>query len=179
MKLKSKGAVIVWNSIENIIDEISKCESIGAVTAAIAMSFVCIDTMVFLSLPSSKGSQTRADFIEWVDRYMKAHPDQSYDYAGKDVYGARCALLHAFGSESDYHRKNPDVKLFAWIDGGQHLYDPDIDPRLVIIGTASFLNDVKIAVGNFLLDCKNDPKLRARAEVRLPVVLNTLTFMNN
>jgi hypothetical protein len=43
----------------------------------------------------------------------------------------------------------------------------------VIIGTASFLNDVVSAVGDFVEDWKNDLDLRARVASRLPRVLET------
>ena len=49
-------------------------------------------------------------------------------------YGARCAVLHAFGSESDFHEKNKDAKKFGYHDGGKHGYDPKVDEHLVIIG---------------------------------------------
>ena len=90
-----------------------------------------------------------------------------------DVYGARCALLHAFGSEVDFHEKYPEAKNFGYHDGGKHAYDPAQDERLVIIGTASFINDVTHAVGAFVETCKGDADLRARVEGRLPQVLAT------
>ena len=89
------------------------------------------------------------------------------------MYGARCALLHAFGSEADYHQKYPDAKRFGYHDGGKHAYDPAVDDHLVIIGTASLLNDVIHAVGAFCEACKTDGELRARVENRLPRVLAT------
>jgi hypothetical protein len=85
----------------------------------------------------------------------------------------RCAVLHAFGTEVDFHKQNPDAKKFGYPDGGKHAYDPAIDKHLVIIGTASFLNDIVTAVGDFVEDWKNDLDLRARVASRLPRVLET------
>lgn len=160
-------------SVLDLLAEIKKCETAGATTAAVAMAYICIDTMAFLGLPSSKDKQGRADFIAWVDKYLKGAPEQPYQYRGIDVYGARCALLHAFSSEVDYHQQYPEAKKFGYHDGGQHAYDPAIDERLVIIGTASFLNDVGIAVGTFVQDLIKDLDLRARVASRLPRVLAT------
>jgi hypothetical protein len=151
----------MWNGVSGLIAEIKRCEGAGATTAAVAMAFVCIDTMAFLALPQGRDKQGRTDFIAWVDAYVKGHEDQPYQYRGLDVYGARCALLHAFGSEADYH------------DGGKHAYDPAQDEHLVIIGTASFLNDIVHAVGAFCEACKADQDLRVRVESRLPKVLAT------
>lgn len=163
----------MWAPIGALIGEIKKCEGAGATTAAVAMAYVCIDTMAFLSLPADKDKQGRAEFIEWCDKYLQCHEDQPYKYRGIDVYGARCALLHAFGTESDYHDKYLDSKKFGYHDGGKHGYDPATDERLVLIGTASFINDVVHAVGTFMQACKEDAGLRARVEVRLPQVLAT------
>lgn len=163
----------MWNVVSGLIAEIKRCENVGATTAAVAMAFICIDTMAFLSLPYEQNKQGKTDFIKWVDTYLKGHEDQPYQYRGLDVYGARCALLHAFGSESDYHQKNPDAKKFGYYDGGKHAYDPAQNEHLVIIGTASFFNDVAYAVKAFIEDCKADPVLRARVVSRLPKVLAT------
>jgi hypothetical protein len=111
--------------------------------------------------------------MAWVDTYMEGHPEQPYQYRGLDMYGARCALLHAFGSEANYHQDNPDAKTFGYHDGGKHALDPQVSERLVIIGTASLMNDFIHAVGAFLEACKADPDLRARVEGRLPRVLAT------
>ena len=104
---------------------------------------------------------------------MESHEDQPYRYRGVDVYGARCALLHAFGTEVDYHQQNPEAKRFGYHDGGRHAYDPAIDERLVVIGTASLLNDVVIAIGRFIQTCQADPDLRAQ---RRPAPAHPGTF---
>lgn len=161
----------MWNGVTDLVAEIKKCEAAGATTAAVAMAFVCIDTMAFLSLPAGRERQGRSDFIVWVDTYIKGHESQPYQYRGIDVYGARCAVLHAFGSEVDYHQQFPDAKKYCYHDGGEHGYDPAANEHLVIIGTASFLNDVICGVQSFAETCTTDPDLRARVEGRLPRVL--------
>lgn len=163
----------MWKGVSGLIAEIKRCQDAGATTAAVVMAFICMDTMAFLSLPAGKDKQVRADFITWVDAYLKGHKEQSYQYRGLDVYGARCALLHAFGSEADYHQQYPDAKRFGYHDGGKHAYDPTVDEHLVLIGVASFLNDVLHAVEAFCEACKADQDLRARVESRLPKILAT------
>ena len=160
----------------DLVAEIKKCEAAGATVAAVAMAFVCIDTMAFLAMPTSQTSQTRSDFIAWVDQYLTAHPSQTYQYRGIDVYAARCGLLHAFTAEADLHRRDQTIRMFVYHDGGQHTFDPSISPTVVVIGTASFLNDVTIAVTNFLQACISNPDLTARVESRLPKVYATLPF---
>lgn len=162
-----------WKPVTGLIAEIKKCERVGATTAAVAMAYICIDTMAFLALPAGKEKQGRTEFIEWCDKYLQACADQPYKYRGIDVYGARNALLHVFGSEVDYHDKVPQAKKFGYHDGGEHTYDPTQDERLVIIGTASFINDVVRAVRAFVGACKADADLQVRVEGRLPQLLAT------
>lgn len=166
----------MWSGVSALITQIKKCEAAGATMSAVAMAYICIDTMAFLSLPAGREAQGRADFIAWVDAYLKGHDDQPYQYRGLDVYGARCSLLHAFGAEGNFHQQNPDSKKFGYHDGGKHAYDPSMDEHLVIIGTASFLNDIVIAVGTFIEVCKGSADLRQRVEARLPKVLASFPF---
>ena len=129
--------------------------------------------MTYLAMPASKSQQTRQDFIGWVDTYLKADTSQPYQYRGLDVYAAPCAVLHAFSSEADLHHRGSEVRLFGYHNGGKHIVRLAKAPRLVMIGTASFLNDVVLAVEAFLKDCEEDVPLRARAASRLPKVLQT------
>lgn len=101
----------MWNGVKASVAEIKRCEQAGATTAAVAMAYVCIDTMAFLSLPADREIQGKTDFIAWVDAYLKGHQDQPYQYRGHDMYGARCALLHAFSSEADFHKKSGHKKI--------------------------------------------------------------------
>jgi len=166
----------MWDTILGLIAEIKKCEEAGATISAVSMAYICIDTMTFLSLPEGQDRQRGADFISWVDTYLVGDREQLYQYRGLDVYGARCAVLHNFGSDANFHQQNPDAKRYGYHDGGKHAYNPAVDEHLVIIGTTSFLNDVVIAVEKFLDECRKNVDLRQLVEARLPKVLETLPF---
>lgn len=142
--------------------------------ASVALAYICIDTMAYLSMPSGQTAQTRTDFTAWVDAYRKADPSQPYQYSGKDVYAARCSVLHAFGSEAELHRKDTTLAKFGYHNGGKHAFNSAVSPRVVVIGVASFLNDVVIAVDDFMKACQTDASLRARVEVRLPTVIQSM-----
>lgn len=165
-----------WQSIINIVAELKRCDEEGIVTASIAMAFICIDTLANLSRPIEKQRSTRSDFKEWVDTHLKSHPDQPYKYRGKDVYAARCAFLHTYGSEASPHEDDPDTIRFIYSDGGKHIYDSTVESDLAIIGTKSFINDVVHAVDSFLNQCKSDLSLKKRVEERLPSVLLAMPY---
>lgn len=165
-----------WKSIINIVAELKRCDECGITTASVAMVFICIDALANLSRPANKKKVTRADFIEWVDEYLKAHPDQPYQYRGKDVYAARCALLHTYGSEAELHEEDSDIIKFGYHDGGKHQYDPGIERGLAIIGTKSFVNDMVYAVESFFRKCLVDASLKQLVESRLEKVLQTTPY---
>lgn len=160
-----------WLSIIGLVSELKACDKAGLVTASLAMSFVCIDTLANLGRSEEKVRVTRKDFQEWVDKYLKGHSDQAYQYRGKDVYAARCAFLHTYGSEAEIHSKDPDIFIYGYHNGGRHAHDRSVDERMVVIGTRSFVNDVICAADSFLKDCKADLGLRKRVENRLGGIL--------
>jgi hypothetical protein len=160
-----------WAGITGLVRELKRCEEAGHLTGALVLAYVCIDTMAFLSLPVGRSEQTRSDFIAWVDAYLRAHADQPYQYRGIDVYAARCAVLHAFSSESERHAKDPNTRIFGYHSGGKHSVNPAKWPRIVMIGTQSFFNDIVLAVEAFLKDCEADADLRTRVAARVPKVL--------
>lgn len=165
-----------WQSLVGLVSQLKRCDECGITTAAVAMVYICIDTLANLSRPTDKGKVTRSDFMQWVDTYLKGHEDQPYQYRGKDVYAARCALLHKYGAEAELHEQDPDTIRFVYHDGGKHEYKADVEPRLVIIGTKSLINDVVIGVESFLEACQNDPALKTRVEPRLGQILVGVPF---
>lgn len=162
----------------SLINEIKKCEEAGAITAALAMSFICIDSAVYLGLPQGREKQNKNDFIVWVDQYLKAHPQQTYKYRGIDVYGARCAVLHSFSSEADFHLINPDTKIYGYHDGGIHVDDSELNGRTVLVGIPSFIDDVVRAVVDFLQESLSDQALKIRIEDRSQKMLENFPFRN-
>jgi hypothetical protein len=102
----------------------------------LALVFLTIDVCAFLSLPAGETRQGQDEFVAWVDTYMKGHSDQPYQYRGLDVYGARCAVLHVFGADADFHQRHPDAKRFVYHTGGRHGFDHGKNAGLVVIALA-------------------------------------------
>ncbi len=162
-----------------MIEELKKCEKAGATTACLMQIYIYIDTLAYFGMPATKNKNTRVDFIEWVDTYLQAHEQQSYQYRGKDVYGARCALLHTFSSAAEYHSQNQDTIKYIYHNGGRHIYNPQIDPTLAFIGVASLVKDFVSAFTNFLQDIEPriaDENEKAILQARLNKILNKVPF---
>lgn len=164
------------NGVMGLLQEIIKCQDAGATTATAIMVYLGIDVMAFLSMPAGQARQTRNDFIAWVNEYLRAAPQSTYQYDGRDVYGARCAMVHTYSIEADYHQQNPDVKRFGYHSGGQHAYNPNIDAGLVIIGINSLVHDFTGAVGEFVHAMIADQALRERVSARIPHIVQTFPF---
>lgn len=161
-----------WSAIPNLASQIRVCDESGLITPSLAMCFISIDALASLSRSIDKARVTRNDFITWVDRYLRCHPEQTYKYNGKDVYAARCSFLHAYGATSELHEKDTTTIKFVYHDGGRHAYKPEIDSALVVIGVRSFTNDVICAMDSFMAECEKDKELRARVESRLNELFN-------
>jgi hypothetical protein len=157
--------------ILGLLHEIQTCRDAGAISASVIMVFVAIDVMAFLSMPTGQKCQYGSDFIKWVDKYLKTEVESPYQYDGRDVYGARCAMVHTYSAESEFHQKNAPVKRFGYHDGGQHHFNENIDKDTVVIGVNSLILDFSKAVEAFVQDMILDVDLRERVATRVQKIV--------
>jgi hypothetical protein len=144
--------------ILDLLAEIEKCEQADATLATIALCYMCIDAMSYAAMPADQAKNGGNDFIEWVDRYLKADPQQPYQYKGKDVWGARCSYLHTFSSSSDFHQKYPDTIKFLYQVGNSHGFDPINAAGYALIDVPTFAHDISKSVLAFLTEASADPE---------------------
>ena len=64
-----------YTPLIQLLGEIGKAWDAKATVAALAMVYVGLDTMALLACPVGQQSQTRSDFIAWVDRYLVTDPE--------------------------------------------------------------------------------------------------------
>lgn len=162
-----------YKPLLDMLHEAHTAHAAGATVAALAMVYIGIDTMTWLSLPIGKEKQGRSDFYQWVNTYLKTDASQSYQYVGKDVYAARCAVLHMFSTLSDLHKENPPPKKFGYLDNGAHCTDGD---DLVLISVAVLLRDFSHAIARFATAMQHETELKARVDSRINELLNTTTI---
>jgi hypothetical protein len=122
------------------------------------MTYVLIDSIARAGLPTGRNDVKKDDFVSWVDKYMKTATPAEYQYAGIDVYNARCGMLHTFTAQ--IHKA---ARHFGYHDGSPHRYRPDIDARLVMISVPLLIDDFWAAVARFLADKARRNGLRASA----------------
>lgn len=155
--------------VKGIFGEIIKVRDSNALSATIIMIYVAIDTMAFLSMAIGKAKNDSTDFINWVNKYLKTDLSQPYQYDGKDMWGARCAKLHSYSSDSDYAQKNK-CKIYGYQNGGNHIYVPKESQRLVLISTHRLVSDFGDSLIAFLRDASKNSDLKDRIDQRLEKV---------
>lgn len=78
----------------------------------LVLLFSTIDTMGLLDAPPQQVSASGESFKNWVKKYVLTDP--SIEFNKVDLWGARCAVLHTFTSESDLSRKGQARQLYYY-----------------------------------------------------------------
>jgi hypothetical protein len=164
-----------WSVLIGLTEQIKQCDAQGLVTPSIAMSFICIDAMASLARPSGKSRVTRADFTGWCDKYLKSNTKQQYQYSGKDVYAARCALLHTYGTTAELHDKS-DIMKFLYHDCNHLMHQLYAEENTVAISTKSLVIDVCNAVHSFIAECTSNASLGDLVVSRLDEIITVVPY---
>ena len=159
------GLPIGYAAITELSAEISRAWNGDAFWAALAMVYVGIDTMALLACPLGQPEQFKKDFILWIDTYLRADLASDYQYEGVDVYAARCALLHSYGSLAKDHRGAQPPRQFNYIDDGPHRKDETA--RFVVISVGGLIQDYFRATELFVAAVFKDPELKRRVDSRV------------
>jgi hypothetical protein len=140
--------------------------------------YVGIDTMALLAAPPDQKYQTRHDFIAWGNRYLKSDAASDYQYEGTDVYAARCAVLHSYGSVAAAHQDTNPPRKFGYVDSGPHRKD-DAN-RFVLVSVASLIHDFAKAMEEFIDHIRTDAGLKRRVDSRIgSLFLTTLIDLSH
>ena len=136
----------------------------GHIVASLILMYSYIDSMASLIMPENQKEVKRDDFIEWVEKYMKAE-SQPYQYKGMDLWGARCGLVHRYQPHSSYS-DNDECKLFLYSTRENHIYEGSKSKNVVIISAPRIVMDFYKAMSNFCSELIQDKELRQRADRR-------------
>ena len=141
----------------------------GRIRATLLLIFSAIDAMAFLNMPASQTDVTRTDFNEWANRYLKLV--DAKQLAGADLYGARCALLHTYSSESRMSREGKCRQLM-FVDAlpGSPVRETT-DPEFVLVSVAALKADLFVGIDSFLVDLFASPLKAKLVEPRLRKLL--------
>lgn len=133
--------------------------------SAVKLIFSGIDTMAYLNMPASQQDVERKDFIAWAERYIKFPCKEQL--TGLDLYGARCAMLHAYGARSKLSREGK-CRMVGYINKGI----PEIRSKpnvadLIIVSVSALADSFFKGIDAFLIDLFSNREKAAIAEERL------------
>lgn len=102
---------ILRNNLMALLSAIEDCRGRKQVLPCLILLYSGID--IIASLERSDKEGTASAFQRWTNNYLLT--EKNLGCSSKDLYGARCGIVHTFSSSSDYTRtgKAREV-IYAW-----------------------------------------------------------------
>ena len=157
----------VSNSIYNGVKRgIACCIENQCLGSAVVLIYSGIDTMAFLNMPENQTNVNRYDFISWCDKYIKFAGSEQV--TGRELYSARCGMVHTFGVESNLTR-NRDVRKIGYMDQCDPpiLFRPHLENGLLLMSIAALADAFYAGIDRFLVDLFSNANGRQYLETRL------------
>ena len=141
--------------------------------SAVILIYAGIDVMAFLGMPEEQEEVTRGDFIAWANRYIKFPCREQL--SGKDLYGARCAMLHNYSAHSRMTR-NGECRTIGYMDKSvpEVRYNPEVLKKVVLVSAPALAEAFFRGIEKFLVDLLSDQKRAKVTELRLPKLVHCL-----
>lgn len=119
--------------------------------AATILIYAGMDAMAFLNMPASQTEVSRDDFIRWAERYVRFPCREQL--TGADLYGARCAMLHAYGVVSRMSRAG-NCRMIGYLDQSlpEVRYNPSVAADLVLVSITALKEAFFRGLDDFLID---------------------------
>jgi len=158
---------------EGIKGEIRLLLEHGRLRGALLLTLAGIDAMAFLGMAKEKAEVTRLDFIAWADHYIRFPCKEQV--TGIELYGARCAALHAYGTESALSREGK-CRQVGWTSEMKPEIRsmPEKYPNVVMASIPAFAEAFFSGVDQFLIDTYADSKRAEIANSRLKKLMHLL-----
>jgi hypothetical protein len=141
--------------------------------SAVILIYAAMDAMAFLGMPAGQEDVTRDDFVAWADRYV--HFPCKEQISGLELYGARCATLHAYGTESRLSRLGRVRQIgYAKRCVPEVRYHPPTSTELVIVSAQALRDSLFTGIDRYLVDLFSDPVRGRVADNRLQKIMNAI-----
>lgn len=116
---------------------------------ALVLVYAGIDIMAWLNVRSGSDNVTRNDFIAWVEEFLLT--GASLGCSARDLYAARCGMVHSYTWESNLTRSGKAVRI-AYVYGRMRpatLAAAIKVPRVVALSINDVVAAFKTAVERF------------------------------
>lgn len=166
------------NSLMNVIRDGIVGDIHFAVTnkryrATLILVFSGIDAMGWIDRPENRENTIRDDFISWADEFISF---QGGKISGIELYSARCAILHSYGSISDLTRKGKARQIGFHAGGGPDIAESDEVPDLVMVSIEGLAMAFRKGVIAYLEKLKSSSVRRSLASKRLELMIHIFPF---
>jgi hypothetical protein len=139
---------------------------------AIILIYAGMDAMAFLDMPADQDEVSAVDFVRWADRYVRFRCAEQL--SGDELYGARCAALHAYGTESR-RSKSGAIRQIGYMDQSEPpILSKASVPGLVLVAVPALGEAFFSAVDQFLIDLFKDQARASIAEARFRKIMHEL-----
>ncbi len=134
---------------EGIKGDLRAVLEIGRWRAAVTLTLAGMDTMAYLGLPPERVEVSGSDFIAWSERFIRF--DGLLQLTGRDLYGARCGIVHTYGTASRLSRKG-DARhvLYKYRRPGPPVELLPGDPEAVIVSVEALADAFFGGVDHFM-----------------------------
>ncbi|MBR7799142.1 hypothetical protein [Undibacterium fentianense] len=169
--------VLIGKYISNTVDATRLLYENNLFGHLLVLIYSSIDSMGLLDAEPSITSASGHTFKNWVKKYILVYP--GLDFNDVDLWGARCAVLHTFTSQSDLSRKG-DARQIQYFSGPKNspmalafvAATKDIDNGIHVSAHIedtylAFLDGLKNFYADLVNNCRNNPAY----EIRLNNVL--------
>ena len=134
--------------------------------ASLILIYAWIDRMAWLSVKNDRA--TGGDFQKWVEEYLLK--GSSLPCTAKDLWGARCGLLHTGSQEADLTRLG-NAKKILYITGDQiKEYSRDNDDE-IFVSILTLHHDIIGAIFKFSKFLSSNPEKYKIAKKKLEKIL--------
>lgn len=153
----------VLNGDRGMLRGIEVAVEAQCLVSAVALMFSTIDALAALTRPVEAADTSRDHFIAWTSQYL--HPEGRLGCSAKDLYSARCGVLHGYTGDSRMVRNGEARSLvYEWAGGPAADKSVPLPEGALVIEVEALQSSVRKACAEFLVAAGADADIRARVE---------------
>src|SRR5262249_10261579 len=137
---------------------------------AVLLIYAGMDTMAYLGMPAEQQEVKRDDFIKWAENYIRFPCKEQL--SGEELYAARCATLHTYGTESRMNRKEAIRQLCYMNASIPEIRSAPTQPHLAIVSIPALAEAFFQGIDRFIVDLFTDSRRRPIAEARFQKIMH-------
>ncbi|MFC1932177.1 hypothetical protein ACFLXU_00900 [Chloroflexota bacterium] len=122
--------------------------------ACLILIYCGIDAMAYLDMPVNQAEVHSSDFIQWVERYLSPNlKNGGTQVTGKELYIARCAVVHSYGVESPKTKSGSARAIGYMVGGGESIVsDATVTLNLILLRLETLRDAFFAAIDRFLIE---------------------------